>query len=95
MDKSKLPKKWRFDDKTYKIIWKKPRNAEGLCDSPKNNADERCIYINPNGSNKEVALILLHEGLHASAFYLDEETVETVSTDLLELLDKCGLLRED
>lgn len=94
MDTTKFPKSWSFDDKKYKIIWKKPRNAEGLCQDPKNYAEDRKIHINPNGDSKDIALLLLHEGLHAEAFYLDEDTVERISSNLLELLCKCNLIKD-
>ncbi len=79
-----------FNGKKYKIKWKKPRGCEGLCDSPDNPASNRAITIRPDLSAKEISGLILHEGLHAGCFYLDEETVTQVSDDLNELLWKCG-----
>lgn len=92
INKEKLPKTWSFDDKKYKLVWKKPYRSEGLCADPKSPAEDRTMHINPNSTNKELVLLLLHEGLHAEAFFFDEETVERISSNLTELLDRVGLI---
>lgn len=79
-----------FNGKRYNIQWKKPYNALGLCHPPTNSPIDRNIIIAPKQNPKDISATLLHEGLHACAFYLDEETVDRISIDLNDLLWKCG-----
>ena len=105
MNKSKLPKNWTFDDRKYKIIWKKPRDTKemikagltihGDCADPKSLSEDRTIRISPHGSVKDVATILVHEAIHAEFWDYSEEAVERVSSNLIELLDRCGFLSTD
>lgn len=87
----KLPKSHFFNRKRYKILWNKPRGAEGLCDDPAKPAKNRRILVNRNAPEHEVSDTLIHEVLHAELWMLDEETISRVATNLNALLIKCGM----
>jgi hypothetical protein len=92
LPKNKLPKYHEYNGKKFKLIWRKPRNCDGLCEDPKNPAPERFIQINPNDSIEEVCNTLIHESLHAELWDLDEDAVTRIADEITDLLVKCGLI---
>lgn len=104
MNKSKLPKSWYFDDKRYKLIWKKPRrnkqemenNIEvfGYCDDPKNSPKDRTIVVNPNLEIQEFVETLIHEATHSEIWVISEEKVTNFAENLTELLFACLKIEE-
>lgn len=94
--KAYRPKFHIFDDKKYQIIWKKPDSSTlGLCDSPKNSADERKIWIAPSLSLEERLETMIHEAIHAELWCLDEDTVVRMGRDISSFLLKCGVTLMD
>ncbi len=90
-----LPKIHVFDGKKYKLKWRKPRLNVGSCDDPKTPADQRYIFVDKNLLNRDTCEVLIHEGLHAEQWYLDEPTVTRIAANLTDLLERCGLIQED
>ncbi len=89
-DKRKLPKSHTFNGRKYRIVWKKPYKAQGLCDAP--NVPDKVMQINPNNTPEEVCNTVIHEALHAELWDLDEAAVDRIAYSISELLDKCGLI---
>ncbi len=88
----KLPKYHRFNGKLYRLKWRKPYRGMGLCECPDAPPKDRVITVDPKLSAKDFCETLIHEALHAEQWYLDENTVERISSNLVELLDRCNLL---
>src|SRR4051812_5872607 len=85
------PKFHTFDKKRYKLLWKTPPDeCRGLCSPPESAEKERDITIKPDLPPKELMEILLHEGLHAELWCLDEPTVDRIGKSFSDLLWKCG-----
>ncbi len=96
-DKSELPKSQVFNGKKYKLIWRKPkvkgkRRGQGQCAPPDYSDRLRTMYINPDADAEEVCDTIIHEGLHAEMWELDEKTVERIANNLSTLLAEAGLL---
>lgn len=83
-------RKHKFNDKTYHIVWRKPRGNEGICSPPTQEPQSRSIFVNPRLNAKDFMEIILHEGMHAEQWYLDEDTVQRIALNLSDLLWKCG-----
>lgn len=98
-DTDKLPKSQVFNGKKYKLIWKKPktkngrkRRGQGQCAPPDYCDRLRVMYINPHADPEEMCDTIIHEGLHAELWDLDEEAVTRIANNLSTLLVKCGLI---
>lgn len=104
MDTSKLPKSWYFNDKKYKLVWKKPRNTKeaikdgmdilGDCAAPSAPANERSIRVNPNLEIKEFFEILLHEASHSSLWVISEEEITEFAENITALMFECFNITE-
>lgn len=90
--RTNLPKSHSFDGKKYKLKWRKPYKAYGICEDPKSPSAERVIMVDPKMPNLEFAETLLHEGLHAELWCLDEDTVTRVAENLIKLLNRCKMI---
>ncbi len=91
-NKAHRPKFHIFNGKKYNIKWKKPeKDTGGTCDDPSTCAKDRNICISPSLNDKYRMEVILHEGIHACLFLLDEDTVTKVASDLSSFLEKCGI----
>lgn len=83
-------KKHSFDNKAYRIQWRKPYLCEGICAAPTHPFPRRHILINPHSDGKTLMGTLIHEAIHAEQWYLDESTVERIGEEVSDFLWKCG-----
>lgn len=90
--KLRKPKYHTFDGKKYRLKWRKPRGAIGLCAPPNRPLAERVITISPHGSSEEIVNTIIHESLHANLWVLDEFIVHQTADDITALLVKCGVI---
>ena len=65
----------------------------GHCDAP--HVRRRVMDIPLDGDTSEELRIILHEGLHAALWDLDEEAVHETSSDLARLLWRLGWRKDD
>jgi len=85
-------KSHKFGDKKYKIRWVRPDpDTDGQCHPPTNRPVERLLEIDPNLKTKRLMEVLIHEGLHAGCWVLDEPAVTAIAEDIANLLWKCGV----
>ncbi len=83
-------KSQRFCHGVYKIIWKKPYGAKGLCTDPK----DRTIYIDPKLNGKDLICTCIDENIHACLFQLDNDFVDEMSDCIGEFLYRIGFRLE-
>jgi len=85
--------KTRFRGKTYRVVAKRmPKEVGAYCTNPAENKANRLIALRKRLRSPEVILEnLLHEGLHAAIWDLDEEAVLEIASDLATLLVKAGV----
>lgn len=89
----------RFMGKMYRIIWRRPTNADlkehgqkgaagGLCDFP--NVADPDIFIDPRASEAYLLELALHETDHATDFGTSESIVTQRSSDRAAFLRRMG-----
>lgn len=82
--------KHKFNSIEYRLLWKSPPSKKniGECEAPTDVKPR--IWVNPEQTSTQFLDTVIHESLHASFFYLDEETVSRAATDIATLLIKMG-----
>lgn len=83
------PTKFTFREKEYTVRSKwVSKEDDGSCSPPKHKI--RYIDICPSTNGKKLLDTLIHEGIHATLWDLDEEAVVEVARDITNLLWKLG-----
>ncbi len=91
-----------FMGKRYRVVWKSPRRDgvcprcgqatshknDGECDPP--DAPLKGIMIGPKLSEPELLETAIHESLHASGWFLDEQWVDQAAMDIGLFLSRIG-----
>ena len=74
--------------KIWEVVYKRklPKDARGMCDSPEKKGKKITIKQNLRGLVKLDTL--LHEGIHAGLWDLDEEAVTELAHDLARMVWK-------
>lgn len=91
---SKKVKQHDFRGKRYKILFKKrvKNNIIGLCDCP--NDPDKAITIQRGLDEYNELQTIIHEGLHACFWDIDEEAIIETSRDMSKLLWRLGYRKE-
>ena len=78
-----------FRGKRWLIRWRKlPGAQEGECESPASQG--KMIKVDPRTTKLRLLDTLIHEGLHACMWDLDEEAVHESASDIAKLLWRLG-----
>ena len=78
----------------WRILWEGcPKDRDGECDDPSTKG--RAIRISQNLSEKDELETLIHEMLHACAWFLTEEFVTRTARDISKVLWKLGYRKHD
>jgi len=77
--------------KRWKLRFCRLRNNHGECDSPATNSKQ--IRISHRIRDERLLDVLIHEGLHACHWDLDEEAVDRSAKDLARMLWRLGYRR--
>lgn len=77
-----------FRGKRWYMLKRKPYNADGICHHPK--TVHRGMWIPQEGKTVENLDTILHEGIHACHFDLDEDSVKETARDVARLLWRLG-----
>ena len=67
------------------------RTTAGLCEAPTDVG--KYVHIDPRLSDRETLETLIHEGLHACQWDLDESAVHESAADIARLLWRAGYRR--
>lgn len=88
-------KDYTFNDKKYRMLWRKHPVDKASCDDPTTEESRRNMFIDPTEPSKEFLETVLHEATHAEQFYLDEPTVQRIGKELSTLLWNIGFRLTD
>jgi hypothetical protein len=91
--KFKKVRKFDFDNKEYKIVWKnKPFPGKHYAECTAPDGDIREIRISPSACKDQKILLstVIDESVHTIFFVLDNKEVDTFSDNLADLLWEMG-----
>jgi len=82
-----------FLGRTYRILRRKSGTDLGQCHAP--NTKHKAITLRPDLTEQELLTYAIHEGLHACCWYMDEEHVDNVSSDIGRFLWRLGFRKPE
>jgi hypothetical protein len=75
-----------INGKRWRLTRRPRKDSAGHCCPPDQRA--KTMYIPTNGKTQDALRIIIHEIIHAGVFVLDEETVDTLASDVARVLWK-------
>ncbi len=96
-----------FMGKRYRIVWRSPRResicprcgqatshqSDGECDPP--HVFDKAIMIGPKLSEPELLETAVHEAMHATCWFADEEVINQAAMDIALFLSRIGFRLSD
>lgn len=92
--KLKTIKSHTFNEKKYKILWRKPlyrgkKNPPlGTCDPP--HKKNKKITINPKLTQKKLLAVMIDEAFHGCFWPIENDFVDKISDSMSEFLWRAG-----